>query len=95
MLNKFVTLPAPKNKIYGTDQDDTLVSTSASDAIYGGDGRDTLISGAGADDLYGGKGDDEYVIKDSDDRAYESANEGNDTVNSLVNYTLNQDHGQD
>jgi RHS repeat-associated protein len=61
--------------IDGTDLDDHLVGSTASnhlralaghDYISGGDGNDTLEGGAGLDTLHGGLGDDVYVVGPAD-----------------------------
>ncbi len=45
----------------GTDGDDVMVGTSASDQILGGNGNDTICAGPGDDSVVGGAGND--VIK--------------------------------
>jgi Ca2+-binding RTX toxin-like protein len=78
--------------INGTSNNDNLIGTDDDDLINGLDGNDTLEGGlAGADTLVGGLGDDTYIIaqnKITIDTIIELENQGTDTVNSFVTYTL-------
>lgn len=56
--------------------------------LNGEAGHDTLTGGAGVDSLNGGAGDDTYYIDSIADIITENANEGTDTVNAIVSYTL-------
>lgn len=56
--------------------------------ITGNSAANTLDGGAGADTLLGGAGNDLYIVDDSADRVIESADNGEDTVQSSVSYTL-------
>jgi Ca2+-binding RTX toxin-like protein len=56
--------------------------------LVGNTGNNRLDGGAEADDMVGGAGNDSYVVDDQLDEAYESANEGIDTVESGVSWTL-------
>lgn len=56
--------------------------------ITGNDGANVLDGKAGVDTLVGGKGNDSYQIDASGDVVVEVANEGTDTVTSLVTQTL-------
>ena len=67
---------------------DTITGLGGADTIDGGAGNDLLDGGAGADTLLGGLGDDTYVIDDAGDVVTENLNEGIDTVQSGLNYTL-------
>ena len=51
-------------------------------------GNDTLNGGAGADTMVGGLGNDTYVVDNTGDVVTENANEGIDTVQASVTYTL-------
>ena len=64
-----------------------------------GAGNDTLDGGTGNDSLSGGVGNDTYIVNATGDSVIENANEGIDTVQSSVTYTLsaeveNPPHGQ-
>jgi Ca2+-binding RTX toxin-like protein len=56
--------------------------------VTGNSAANILDGGAGADKLIGGKGNDSYVVDHIGDTVIELANEGSDTINSLVNYGL-------
>ena len=93
------SLDVQTNVITGTANNDNLVGTihnnmmyglAGNDTLTGGAGNDTLDGGAGADSLVGGTGDDVYIVDNTSDKAVESTttNEGFDTVQSSVTYTL-------
>jgi Ca2+-binding RTX toxin-like protein len=56
--------------------------------LVGNDAANTLNGGAGADTMAGGAGDDTYVVDNVGDVVTEATNEGTDTVQSAVTYTL-------
>jgi Ca2+-binding RTX toxin-like protein len=73
---------------FGGDGNDIIIGNSAANALSGGRGNDTLDGGTGNDTLKGGRGDDTYIVNASGDVVIENANEGTDTVQSSVTYTL-------
>ena len=74
--------------LQGTAFMDTLNGLGGNDTLYGYAGNDTLDGGSGSDKLYGGSGNDTYVVNSSGDTVTEVTNEGTDTVNSSITYTL-------
>jgi Ca2+-binding RTX toxin-like protein len=66
----------------------TLTGTSGADTLVGGLGNDTVDGGAEADTMSGKRGNDTYIVDDAGDIVIELANEGNDTVQSSLTYTL-------
>jgi len=76
-----------KSKIWNSNSV-VLIGDTGNDAVAGGSGADTLVGGDGVDTLTGGAGDDVYYLGTVDHLIVENANEGIDTVNSSVSYTL-------
>jgi Ca2+-binding RTX toxin-like protein len=94
------TEPAART-IYGTNGDDTLVAESidpnsnttlrgfdGADRLTGSVGQDLLDGGSGADRMSGRHGHDTYVVDNIGDTVIENVDEGDDTVYSLMGYTL-------
>ncbi|MEN8321204.1 M10 family metallopeptidase C-terminal domain-containing protein [Acinetobacter junii] len=76
------------NILMGLAGNDILNGGTGNDTLDGGAGADTLDGGTGADTLIGGLGDDVYYIDNANDIIVEKINEGFETVNSTINYTL-------
>jgi Ca2+-binding RTX toxin-like protein len=74
----------------GGDGNDTLFGGNGDDSLIGGKGNDSLDGNKGIDASSGGAGDDVYFIDDAKDTIVEFANEGVDTVKSVVSYTLSE-----
>ena len=74
--------------ITGTAGDDVIEALGGNDAVSGLAGNDTLDGGTGADTLLGGTGSDTYVVDQVGDVVTEELNEGSDSVQSFVSYTL-------
>jgi Ca2+-binding RTX toxin-like protein len=72
----------------GGSSNDVLYGLGASDMLVGNAGNDTLDGGAGADTMVGGYGDDVYRVDDTGDVLIEAANQGWDTVESSITWTL-------
>ena len=65
-----------------------IIGNSANNTLTGAAGNDTLDGGLGTDSLVGGAGNDTYVVDVATDVVTEAANEGTDTVQSAVAWTL-------
>jgi Ca2+-binding RTX toxin-like protein len=61
---------------------------AVNNVITGNNGNNTLDGGAGTDTLIGGLGDDIYIVDSTTDIITEQANEGTDTIQSSVTYTI-------
>ncbi len=73
----------------GTNDANVLTGNSGNNVLVGLGGNDTLNGGGGIDTLIGGLGDDIYVVDVAGDVVTELANEGTDTVQTvLATYTL-------
>ena len=61
---------------------------SLNNELVGNDGNNVLNGGSGADWMAGRRGDDAYIVAQASDVVIEELNEGIDTVQSSVTYTL-------
>ncbi len=76
------------NRLLGTSGNNVLTGLGGNDTLDGGAGHDTLDGGTGSDAMYGRAGDDTFVVDSTGDRVYENANEGTDTVQSSITFSL-------
>jgi len=72
----------------GNALDNLITGNSGNNRLEGNAGNDILDGGTGADSLFGGVGNDTYIVDNVSDYVLENANEGTDTVQSSVTYTL-------
>lgn len=92
--DQFEAGPGPNNStpfqdlIAGGAGDDQLEGLEGNDRLEGGSGNDTLNGGRGADTMTGGLGDDLYLVDDAGDSTIEAVNEGTDTVQATISWTL-------
>jgi Ca2+-binding RTX toxin-like protein len=77
--------------ITGTAGADHINGQAGNDTLSGYDGNDTLNGGAGADTMTGDAGNDTYVVDNAADVVIEQLNQGTDTVQSSVAWTLGSD----
>ena len=73
----------------GTSASEAINGRDGADSLNGGGGNDTIDGGLGVDTLIGGLGDDVFWVDESNDKIIENANQGLDSVNSSVTYSLN------
>lgn len=72
----------------GNGKDNLLTGNTGANTLYGGAGNDRLDGKAGADKLWGGLGDDTYVVDSTSDLVYENVDEGVDSVEASVTFSL-------
>jgi Ca2+-binding RTX toxin-like protein len=76
------------NTLTGNSGNNQLRGLDGNDTLTGGGGNDTLDGGIGADSMTGNGGDDTYLVDSVGDIVVEALNEGSDTVQSSLSYTL-------
>ncbi len=76
------------DRLVGLEGDDILLGGPGDDILHGGRGADELRGGPGRDALYGGEDDDTYVIENDSQTVTETADNGIDTVEAHIGYTL-------
>jgi Ca2+-binding RTX toxin-like protein len=86
--NDVLTGGSGNDEFHGGDGDDILDGGDGNDLLFGDWGNDILLGGNGADSLFGGMGDDLFRVDSAADQVSENANEGTDTVESAITYTL-------
>jgi Ca2+-binding RTX toxin-like protein len=75
--------------IVGDSSDNTFsTGTILNEIVVGYTGNDLLTGGTGTDRLLGGVGDDIYTVNSTGDLTIEGLNEGNDTVQASLSWTL-------
>ena len=79
---------AGADDLRGGAGNDTLNGGLDADLLDGGLGDDRLDGGAGVDSMSGGLGDDTYVVDDVADIVIENADEGTDTIEAGISWTL-------
>uniref|UniRef100_UPI0039892B92 calcium-binding protein n=1 Tax=Methyloglobulus sp. TaxID=2518622 RepID=UPI0039892B92 len=72
----------------GNALDNVLTGNGVANTLTGDAGNDRLIGGAGNDTMRGGTGNDTYVINVTTDIITENLNEGTDTVESNITFSL-------
>jgi len=76
------------DNLKGNLGNDTIYGDAGSDTISGGDGSDIINGGTGIDTLVGGTGNDTYIVDSTTDTITELANQGTDTIQSSVTFSL-------
>jgi len=72
----------------GNSGNNVLTGNSANNTLNGGGGNDTLNGSTGVDTLIGGLGNDIFSVDSTTDVITENANEGTDTIQSSVTFSL-------
>ena len=72
----------------GTNNADRIDGDNRDNTIFGLAGDDFIDGGLGDDRMYGGLGNDTFVVNSFNDLVKEFSDQGVDTVNSFIRYTL-------
>ncbi|MBD2444968.1 calcium-binding protein, partial [Dolichospermum sp. FACHB-1091] len=72
----------------GNAANNVITGNSGNNTLNSGAGNDTLDGGGGIDALIGGTGNDIYIVDSITDIIAENANEGTDTIQSSVTYSI-------
>ncbi len=75
---------AVADTLHGGAGNDSLYSYGGNDLLMGGMGHDLIDGGLGADTMIGGTGNDTYLVSALNDRVYEYASGGFDTIISTA-----------
>jgi len=86
--NDYINAGDGNDVVFCEDGNDYALGSYGNDSLVGGAGNDTLDGGAGTDTMCGGTGNDTYVVDGLSDVLVEYENEGIDTVQSSITYTL-------
>lgn len=86
--NVSFTIYGVTDEISGSPGNDILNGTEGDDIILGLAGHDYIDGGMGGDIMVGGAGNDTYIVDSVSDSVRELEDEGVDSVQSSVSYTL-------
>ena len=76
------------DELFGGGGNDRLFGGTDNDDLYGEAGNDSLRGDLGQDRMFGGTGNDVYYVDNVLDKTFEYFNEGNDSVQATVSWTL-------
>ncbi len=79
---------AGNDVIYGNESNNLISGGAGNDTLFGMGGDDQLDGGIGSDTMRGGQGNDLYFVDLLTDVVIEAADEGIDTVQTAITYSL-------